>query len=351
MNILHSADLHLGSSFASRSPEEAAYLRRELLNVPKKLADLARREQCQMMLLSGDLFDGSPNWESIDALRYALEDVAIPVFISPGNHDPIQTDSPYINRLWPSNVHIFTRPVITAVTVQELDCKVYGAGYHSMDCPGLLQDFQAEGMERYHIGIFHGDPTNTASPCCPITPEQIRESGLDYLALGHIHKGGSVRHGDTVCAWPGCPMGRGFDETGHKGALIVSLDGTAQIRPVFLETPSFFDIETTVDKLADYLDTEGSRDLYRITLTGDNTSPTVDELYSRYQDYPFLQIKDRRKPLSQLWAKMGSDSLEGTLFQILHQRFQNAEEADRDVIALAARITQKLLDGEEVVLP
>ena len=38
------------------------------------------------------------------------------------------------------------------------------------------------------------------------------------MALGHIHKRTEpLRFGNTVCAWPGCPEGRGFDELGEKG--------------------------------------------------------------------------------------------------------------------------------------
>ena len=58
MRILHSADIHLDAPFAGRTAEEAAYLRRELLAVPGKLADICLARQCDMALLAGDLFDG-----------------------------------------------------------------------------------------------------------------------------------------------------------------------------------------------------------------------------------------------------------------------------------------------------
>ena len=351
MNILHSADLHLDSPFAARTREEADYLRKELLKVPQKLADLCKREQCQMMLLSGDLFDATATLESLNALRYALEDAAVPVFIAPGNHDPAKADSPYLTHLWPSNVHIFTQPHLTALALDELDCKVYGAGYHSMDCPGLLSGFRADGKESYHIGILHGDPTNAFSPCCPVTAEQIRESGLHYLAMGHIHKGGHVRYGDTLCAWPGCPMGRGFDETGRKSALVVSLKEHAQARQTELDTPAFFDLETTPGELSQQLSAQQSRDFYRVTLIGDDPIPDLDTLYQQYSHFPYLQFRDRRKPLPDLWSQAGSDSLEGTLFRILRDAMAHTSGEDQEIITLAARISQQLLNGEEVTLP
>ena len=68
---------------------------------------------------------------------------------------------------------------------------------------------------------LHGDALNAGSPYNAVTREQIAASGLCYLALGHIHeKSGLQRAGETFYAWPGCPMGRGFDELGQKLSLI-----------------------------------------------------------------------------------------------------------------------------------
>lgn len=351
MKILHSADLHLDTPFTGRTPKQATYLRQQLLKVPQKLADLCRREQCDLMLLSGDLFDGPASRESLQALHYALKDAAVPVFITPGNHDPAGMSSPYQTEVWPANVHIFKRPTMEAVTIKELDCKIYGAGYRSMDCGSLLEGFRAEGTERYHIGVLHGDPTNATSPCCPVTAEQIKESGLDYLALGHIHKGGSLRFGDTLCAWPGCPMGRGFDETGRKGALIVTLADDVQIKQIDLDTPAFFDLSTTVQALPKHLSAQGNQDFYRVTLTGDDVSDTVEALYRQYDRFPHLQFRDQRNAATDLWSSADSDSLEGTFFRILRDAMDEADPETRETIVLAAQIARQLLDGKEVALP
>ena len=59
----------------------------------------------------------------------------------------------------------------------------------------------------------------------PIRKEEIAASGLAYLALGHIHKRTEpLTFGGTVCAWPGCPEGRGFDELGEKGFYAGTLE-------------------------------------------------------------------------------------------------------------------------------
>ena len=266
MRILHSADLHLDAPFAGRTAEEAEYLRRELLAVPGKLADICVSWRCDMVLLAGDLFDGAYSRESCRMLYAALERMAVPVFVSPGNHDHCGMESPWEREKWPENVHIFTKERLESVTVPGLDCRVYGAGYQSMDCPGLLEGFRAAGDETYHIGLLHADPTQAATPYCPLTREQIRMSGLHYLALGHVHKSGSFTEGNTLCAWPGCPMGRGYDETGEKGVFVVELDEDVRLDFVPLNTPRFYDLQTDIVSWEKLLPPAGSDDFYRVTL-------------------------------------------------------------------------------------
>lgn len=351
MKILHSADLHLDTPFAGRSREQAQFLKEELLTVPEKLATLCRQEQCDLFALSGDLFDGPWTKESFFALRNALEDCAVPVFISPGNHDYVNLKSPYTTELWPSNVHIFTQPRMEALLLEELDCRVYGAGFRSMDCAGLLEGFRRQADARYQIAILHGDPTQADSPCCPVTADQIRNSGLDYLALGHIHKGGQLRQGRTLCAWPGCPMGRGFDETGTKGALLVTLQEDAEARFLPLDTPRFFEQKTAAEALPQLLPAVGSRDFYRITLVGENPTPSLAELYEQYSRFPHLEFRDRRSAPTNLWGSVDADTLEGVYFRLLKDAFENADAETGEIIELAARLSRQILDGQEVVLP
>lgn len=346
MRILHSADWHLDAPFAGRTPEEAAWLRRELLAVPGKVADLCIAQRCDLVLLSGDLFDGACSRESCRVLYDALERMAVPVFIAPGNHDCIGLNSPWVRETWPDNVHIFYKERMESVVIQELDCRIYGAGYQSMDCPGLLAGFHAEGEERFHIGVLHADPTQAATPYCPLTTEQIKESGLAYLALGHIHKTGSFKAGQTLCAWPGCPMGRGYDETGEKGVLIVELEGEAKTSFVTLNTPRFYDLQCEATALAQMLPPAGSNDFYRITLTG-----YAGDQICVPDGYPHLELRDRTVPETDLWGTAGEDTLEGIYFGMLREAMEEADEGQKRRILLAARISRQILDGQEVALP
>lgn len=353
IKILHSADWHLDSPFTGRTPAQADALKQALLQVPAKLAALCRRENCDLVLLSGDLFDGPYSKESFQRVSAALQEMAVPVFIAPGNHDFCAPDSPYIMQVWPENVHIFTRSVIESVSLPALDCRIYGAGYRSMDCPGLMENFRKQGQEHHHIALLHGDPTQKDAPYCPITDSQVRHSGLAYLALGHIHKAGSFRAGGTLCGWPGCPMGRGFDELGEKGAFIVTVGEEVNAAFVPLDTPRFYDITVNAGfdpcaSLCAVLPAAGSNDFFRVTFTGQCAALDLTELSRSFSRFPNLQLRDHTAAETDLWGNTGEDTLEGLYFRLLKQQL---EQGDPETVTLAARISRQILDGQEVVLP
>ena len=356
MKILHSADWHLDAPMSGKSEEQARFLRQELSKLPEKIITLAKAENCDMILLAGDLFDGAYTQDSFRKVYKALEEVKIPVFITPGNHDFCQPNSPYLAENWPENVHIFKHAAMEAVALPNLDCTVYGAGYEAMDCAALLENFRAECDSKWRIGILHADATNTSSPYCPVSPQQVRLSGLHYLALGHIHKNGSFRSGDAVCAWPGCPMGHGYDETGIKGVLLLELSDEikAEFRP--LDTPRFYDetVEVGSDatqSLSALLPGVATEDFYRVTLTGYADELNLDALASQFSHVKNLVLRDQTIPEKELWSAVGEDSLEGMYFGILHDGLDTESEVLKQRIKLAARISRQILDGQEVVLP
>ncbi len=351
MKILHAADLHLDTPFTGRSDEAVQTLKKALLNVPQQIMELCHAHSCDMLLLSGDLFDGQVGAESLQALKNALEQVTVPTFISPGNHDFCSPDSPWLTESWPEHVHIFTKPAIESVALPQLDCRVYGAGFTSMDCPSLLDHFRAEGKEHYHIGVLHGDPVQKNAPYNPITQAQVTASGLDYLALGHIHKAGQFTAGGTLCAWPGCPMGRGNDETGEKGVYLVTITDRASVEFIPLDTPRFYDLEVEVfsdpaEAVRAVLPPIGNDHFYRVTLTGECEAFEVDSL--SFSTFPHLELRDRTTRPADLWGSIGEDSLEGLYFSMLRDAL---ECKDEETVLLAAKISRRILDGREVALP
>jgi len=342
MKILHSADWHLDAPLLGWEA-----LKDRLLSIPSRIAEICRREGCSLVLLAGDLFDGAYTQRSYRAIYDALEEMNVPVFISPGNHDFISPESPYIKEKWPENVHIFRSNQIERITLPGVT--LWGAGYTSMDCEGLLAGFAAEetGLQ---IGILHGD-VSPHSPYCPITKRQVEESGLDYLALGHIHKGDFFTAGNTLCAFPGCPMGKDFGEDGEKGVYIVDTNDLSAPRFVKLGLPAFYDLTTPVDALGSVLPPVATEDHYRITLTDHCEKPDLDALQAEFAHIPNLILRDNTLPPLDLWKDAGEDSFAGAYFALLKAQAESPDPETARLYTLAAQLSRQILDGEEVILP
>ena len=352
LKLLHSADWHLDSPFAGFPEPQRTYLKQAQRKIPGQITDLCLREDCDLMLLAGDILDGKAGRETLEDLKRELARSGVPVLIAPGNHDFCAAGSPWLTEDWPENVFIFTGG-LESVSISGLDCRIYGAGFRSMDCPPLLEGFRAEGPETYHIGVFHGDPLCQDSPCNPITAAQVRGSGLRYLALGHIHKLGAFRVGQTLCAWPGNPMGRGWDETGKKGVCVVTLEDTAQIQAHSLDTPRFFDLNVDVTEgaaqaLEAVLPAGGSEHFYRVTMTGAGPVDSAG-LKGRFAGFPNLELLDRTEAPVDLWSSADEDTLEGIFFRMLQEKME-ADPENREIYSHAAELTRRLLDGREVTL-
>lgn len=353
IKLLHAADLHLDSAFSGLSPEKAALRRKEQRAALRVLAELARG--CDLMLLSGDLFDSASVYrDTVDALKELFAAVKIPVFIAPGNHDFVAAGSPYVTEDWGENVHIFTQPRMECVHLQELGCDVYGAGYVSAEQTPLLKGFSVQNPDAVNLMVLHAE-LQPNSPYAPVSPEEIAASGLDYLALGHVHTACVQTIGRTTYAYPGCLMGRGFDECGQKGALAVAADKKhceTEFLPVVGRKYEILTVEGGDDPLESIrsaLPKGCENDCYRIILTGESEKVEIGRLEEALSDSFFsLRIDDRTFPKRSLWSALGEDTLRGEVLKNLKTQYDGAEAAQRHMIARAATLLLDLMDGREV---
>lgn len=355
IRLLHAADFHLDSAFSALPPERAAERRQEQRFALQALSALCRERGCDAVLLSGDLFDSARIYrDTLDALRRFFADCGAEVFIAAGNHDYLSPGSPYLTERWPENVHLFPSEKITKYKQGQLH--IYGASFTAPEMPPLLEGFHAEDPQAVNVMVLHGE-LSPNSPYAPLTTAQIAASGLQYLALGHVHAGSCACAGKTTYAYPGCLMGRGFDECGQKGALLVTLDG-CECRTEFLPIPTrryeLLEVPAGDDPLAAVLaalpeDTQN--DCYRILLTGESDPVALPSLERTLAPrFYSLSLRDRTLPKTNLWAGCGEDTLRGHFLQELKAAYDIADERTRRILAQSARMTLALMDGREVTL-
>ena len=357
IKILHTADLHLDSAFEALPAGKAAIRRAEQRELLSRLAELARSERVDVVLLAGDIFDGGGTYFETGAeLVRCLRDMSVPVFIAPGNHDPYDAHSPYAKLDFPQNVKIFTERDVECAELPELGVRVYGAAFTgSTDDPDItnLRTERAEGT--WNILCAHGEVGFD-----PVNEQALSASGLDYAALGHIHKASGLRRsGGTWYSWPGCPEGRGFDETGEKTVSIVTLgDGECSLEPVCIASRRYeilkIDVTGTDPLLAIHtsLPDETVKDVYRIILTGESdTSPDLSRLHYNLEELFFeLQLRDETRLRRSVWERAGDDTLRGLFLKKLRAKYDAArDDEQRRRIEQAARWGLAALDNMEEV--
>ena len=356
MKLLHASDFHLDSPFHRLDGEKAMLRRRELRDIPARLAALAVEEQVDLVLLSGDLFDGERVYpETVQAMTQALASIPCPVFIAPGNHDHCRPGSPYLTAEWPEHVHIFTRSTMEHVELPGLNCTVHGCAFteaHRENDP--LAGFTTPDDGRLHLICIHGE-VGKEGRYGPIDPRSLALSGADYVALGHVHACSGLQwEGSTPWAYPGCPEGRGFDEAGPKGALILTLDkGSADCRFRPLCRRQYRVEQVEADHFRDSLPTGTDPDLVRILLTGESdTAPDLDSLTALAAPHYFhVELRDETTLPQQLWARAEEDSLTGFFLREMRLLLDRAAPEEQAELLLAARFGLAALEGREDIRP
>ena len=355
LRIIHAADFHLDSPFAAL-PEDLAVLRRREQRA--LLGDLTRAAAgADLMLLAGDLLDSSVcHAETVEAVEGFLDSLPCRVFLAPGNHDYYAPESPWGRMSLGEHVHVFTRARPEAVPLPELGCTVWGAAFTSPRAGARLRDFRAEG-EGMQLMVLHGD-VGGAGGYGPVAEADIAESGLRYLALGHVHAcSGLRRSGDTLWAYPGCLMGRGFDETGEKGFLRLELSETAcdgefvplpgrryEILPVDVTGA-----ESLLSAVEAVLPVDAKEHVFRILLRGQwPEKPKLEALAAALASRCFHpELRDETRIMADLWEDAGEDTLRGSFLRILKKKYDAAPEEEKAAITLAARFGLAALDYRE----
>ncbi len=361
--FIHAADFHLDSAFGALPAKQAAARRRESRELVERLAAYVEEHHIDAVLLAGDLFDSASVYrETGEQLAAVLGRMPARVFIAPGNHDWYGPGSPWTRIDWPENVVVFREDHVTAVEVPDWNAVFYGAAFTGPERrTSFLKGFTAPQDGRVHIGILHGEPETREPRYAPVGREEIAASNLHYLAMGHVHKRSEpMRIGGTVCAWPGCIEGRGFDELGEKGFYegTVADDGAVEVTFVPFARHRYVCLEVDVTgqepraAVEAALPAHTEQDLFRILLTGETGEQGVDAealreaLSSRFYA---LELRDHTIMSEALWSRAGEDSLRGMFLRELLARRKQAETAEeQELVDRAGRFGLAALDHRDL---
>jgi hypothetical protein len=130
---------------------------------------------------------------------------------------------------------------------------IYGMSYPRRDVTeNLALRYRREPASGLHVGLLHcavgavGDHASY-SPC---TIDDLRATGIDYWALGHVHDRRVLAERDPWVVYPGNLQGRSTkpSEQGAKGAMVVHVDGGRVERMEFVacDRARFAEVEVDV---------------------------------------------------------------------------------------------------------
>lgn len=224
MKFIHCADLHIDSKIVELSAAKSKIRREEILRSFERMVDFAASEKVRAIIIAGDLFDTSKiTVKTKGTVLYTIKthpDIDF-LYLS-GNHD----ESNFIDDLerLPSNLKIFGNEwtycyyenvVIAGV---RFDGKNNNSIYDTLNFP----------HDTKNIAVLHGQIAGYKSNVNAevISLPLLKDKKIDYLALGHIHSYAEGKIDDRgKYAYCGCLNGRGFDELGEKGFVLIDTDG------------------------------------------------------------------------------------------------------------------------------
>jgi len=220
MRFIHCADLHLDSKMEGLPSEQSKIRREEVLRTFERLADFASENGVSAVIIAGDMFDTTRvTIKTRDRVLSAINKHSEVDFLYlAGNHD----DQNFISAMdeLPENLKVFGDDW-TAFNYGKI--KISGVMLNSLNAKTVCDTLRLNN-EELNIVVMHGQIAGYKSEEAAeiISLPRLKDKNIDYLALGHIHSySEGVIDSRGKYAYSGCLDGRGFDELGDKGFVLI----------------------------------------------------------------------------------------------------------------------------------
>ena len=282
MKLIHCSDLHLDSKIETNFTPQMAQLRNhEICLTFERMVDFANQNGVNAVLLCGDIFDTSRiRQTTVDFILDVIRRFPHILFLYlRGNHDENNlihlSESPQNLKLFSDRWQYF----------RFNDLVIAGIETDESNAVKLYDELKLDANTT-NIVMMHGQ-VGSESAVDQVNLSQLKGKNIDYLALGHLHsyQKNMLDHRGSYC-YSGCPEGRGFDETGKKGFVLLEITNRS-IQTQFIDFASRhfhkleFDISSCgkitviLNELRKLCSDIPQEDFVRITLLGNNTSGSI----------------------------------------------------------------------------
>jgi DNA repair exonuclease SbcCD nuclease subunit len=379
MRFVHTADWQLGMTRHYLNGEAQPRYSAGRRDVVAGLSALAADTGAEFVVVSGDVFEHNQLAprdvsQSLEAMRA----IGIPVYLLPGNHDPLDASSVYTSALFvaecPDNV-----TVLDTAGVHELrpGLQIVAAPWRSKAptsdlVSAVLADLPADGVTRIVVGhggvdVLDPDQHKPSLIRLAAVEEALNRGAVHYVALGDKHSRTEV--GSTGRVWySGSPEVTNYDDIesdpGH--VLVVDIDEDDPCRPVRLDARRvgcwrFVTLRRAVDGSRDIADLDINLDLMpdkertvvRLALSGSLTitdKAALDACLDRYARlFAALTVWERHTDIAVIPADGEFDDLgiggfaAAAVEELVATARADGEDADdaRAALALLLRLVDR----------
>lgn len=336
VRFIHSSDWQLGMTRFFLSKEAAPRFSQARIDAITKLGELATENNACFIVVAGDVFESNQlSRQTVIRTLDVLKSLPVPVFLLPGNHDPLDVSSIFnTTEFLRAGDHVIVIRDTTPIPVPGFDnVEVIGAPWPTKHpssdlCGDLVSGLEKAG-QKIQIVVAHGQ-VDTLSPDTS-KPEVIQLSKVEtavkdglvqYVALGDRHSVTEV--GNTGKVWySGAPLATAFNELDPNKALLIDLDsdGKCKVQPLDVGRWQFvvqqfpINSEDEVEEFAGWLDdfSDKERTIIKVGFEGSinlGTASLLDEVIeSRIELFASLRRRERTTDLAIVPDSLDQDSV------------------------------------------
>ena len=358
MKIIHCSDLHLDSKMETNLDKEKAKERKnEILITFEKMVDYAKENGIKAIIIAGDMFDKKN--VSVKAKKIVQNAIKanpeIDFLYLKGNHD----ESGFIDdEEKPANLKTFNSQQWTSY--QYGNITITGIEFGEKNNYDIYNSLILE-KNKINIVVMHGQESesNVKDKTEIINLKQFKNKNIDYIALGHIHKYKQEKLDNRgIYCYSGCLEGRGFDECGEKGFVLLDIeDGKIQTTFVPCCQRTFYEVDVDItgatetneieERIREKIKDIPKTSLVKMILTGEvelGSERDIEYLSKKLEStFYFVKIYDRPKIKIDYMKWQYEASLKGEFIRLVLKQDLTDEEKSK-IISTGI----KALSGEEL---
>ena len=360
MKIIHCSDLHLDSKMETNLDKEKARERKnEILITFERMVNYAKENEVKVIIIAGDLFDKNTVTAKVkNTVKNAIySNPEIDFIYLRGNHD----EASFLDEdeELPSNLKGFNNEWTTYDEYK--DITISGIEFGNKNDYDIYNSLFLE-KNKINIVVMHGQESETGvkDKAEIINLKELKNKNIDYLALGHIHSF-KIEKLDKrgVYCYSGCLEGRGFDECGEKGFVLLNIEDK-KIETEFIPFASKNLYEIHVDitgatenneieqRISKKIKSIPETSLVKIVLDGEveiGEERDIDYLTKKFEpNFYFLKIEDKPKIKIDYMKYKNDISLKGEFIRTVIEQDDLTEEEKSRIISTGI----KALSGEDI---